>query len=250
MVLSGGVARGLAHIGVLKVIDKYKIPVDYLAATSSGSIIGAVYASGMEVRLIEEIGMRIRWGKILRLAFFKPGFVSGEGIEDLIIKYIGDLKFSDLKIPFSTVATDLKSGQAVVIDQGKVAQAVAASAAFPGLFAPVSIGHHFLVDGSICNNVPIDVAKKMGANFTIASDVVPAKPIHFLPGDAFQAFSRSIDIVLHNISAQQRGQADILIEPKLDEDIYPFDLHKVKRLIAAGEAAAHQALRHLGRSFQ
>ncbi|MFH1683327.1 MAG: patatin-like phospholipase family protein [Candidatus Margulisiibacteriota bacterium] len=250
LVLGGGVARGIAHIGVLKVIEKYKIPIEYISATSSGAISGAAYAAGMEVRLIEEIGMRISWGKILRVAFFRPGFVSGEAIKDLIIKYVGDIKFSELKIPLALVATDLRNGEPTVIDRGKVAKAVAASSAFPGLFAPEEINQHFVVDGAISKNLPVDVVEKMGANFVIASDVIPSKPVHYLPKDPLQVFSRSLDIVLHQLSVDQRKKADILIEPQFGEDIYPFDLHRVKKLIAAGEAAAHHALRNLRRDYR
>lgn len=247
--MGGGVARGLAHIGVLKVIEQYKIPIDYVAAASSGSIVGAVFAAGMEVRLIEELALRISWGRILKVTFFRPGLMSGEAIEDLIIKYVGDKKFSELKIPFAVAATDLKTGEPVIINWGRVAKAVAASVAFPGLFAPEEVKQHTVVDGAISANLPVDLAKQMGANFIIASDVVPTCPVNYLPKDPFQVFGRSLDIILHKLSLEQRKQADILIEPKMDEDIWHFDLHKAKKLIAAGEAAAHQSLRKLQRSY-
>lgn len=250
LVLGGGVARGIAHIGVLKVIEQYKIPIDFIAATSSGSIAGAAFAAGLETRLIEEIGLRISWGKILRVAFFRPGFVSGEGIKDLIIKYVGDKVFSELKIPLSVVGTDIRNGLPVVINKGRVAKAVAASSAFPGLFAPEEVNQKAVVDGAISENLPVEVAKQMGANFIIASDVIPAGSVHYLPKDPMQVFSRSLDIVLHQLSVEQRRQADILIEPLMEEDIWPFDMHKAKTLIAAGEAAAHKALRGLARAYR
>ena len=245
LVLGGGVARGIAHIGVLKVIEEFKIPIQYIAATSAGSMVAAMYASGLEVPLIEEIALRISWGRIVKLAFFRPGFISGEGMRELMEKYIGVKKFSELKIPLAAVATDIKTGEAVVISTGDVAKAVAASTAFPGIFTPEEYGHHVVVDGGIANNLPVQVVKDMGANFSIAVDVVPAKPIHYLPHDAFQVFGRSLDLILHKISMEQRKLADILIEPHVDEDIWHLDLHKAKRLIAAGEIAARQALRTL-----
>jgi len=157
LVLGGGVARGIAHIGVLKVFEKHKIPIDFISAASSGAIVGAAYAAGMEIRLIEEIALRISWGRILKIAFFRPGFVSGEAIEELVVKYIGDKNFSELKIPLAVVATDIKTGDPVIISHGKVAKAVAASAAIPGLVAPVEIGNHFLVDGGLGDNLPVDI---------------------------------------------------------------------------------------------
>ncbi|MBU0671518.1 MAG: patatin-like phospholipase family protein [Candidatus Margulisbacteria bacterium] len=249
LVLGGGVARGIAHIGVLKVIERNNIPIECIAATSSGALVGLAYAAGMEVRLIEEIALRIKWGQIFRIAFFRPGFISGEAVKDLIIKYIGDLNFSDLKIPLSIVAADIKSGEPIVISRGKTARAVAASAAVPGIVAPEEIGGHFLVDGGLGDNLPIDTAKGMGANYVVAVDVVPSKPIHSMPKDPFQMYGRAFDIVMHKMSREQRKKANILIEPNIEEDIWQLDLHKAKRLIAAGEAAALKALRGLRRKY-
>lgn len=243
--LGGGVARGIAHIGVLKVIEEFKIPIERIVATSAGTMVAAMFAAGLENRLIEETALRISWGRIIKLSFFRPGFISGEGIRELMQKYIGEMKFSELKIPLAVVATDIKTGEAVVIDKGEVAKAVAASTAFPGIFAPEEYAHHTVVDGGIANNLPVNVAKELGARFTIAVDVVPAKPIHYLPHDAFQVFGRSLDLILHKLSQEQRKLADILIEPQVDEDIWHLDLHKAKRLIAAGEISARQALRKL-----
>jgi NTE family protein len=245
LVLGGGVARGIAHIGVLKVIEQYKIPIEYIAATSSGAIVGAAYAAGMEIRLIEEIALRIKWQRILKIAFFRPGFVSTDAIRELVIKYIGDKEFSELKMPLAVVTADIKTGEPVVFTGGRVARVVAASAAVPGIFAPEEIGNHFLVDGGLGDNLPVDTVKQMGANYTIAVDVVPSRPIHALPRDPFQMYGRAFDIVMHKLTLEQRKKANILIDPRIEEDIWHLDLHKAKRLIAAGEAAAQQALRRL-----
>ncbi|PIS29643.1 esterase [Candidatus Saganbacteria bacterium CG08_land_8_20_14_0_20_45_16] len=248
LVLGGGVARGIAHIGVLKVIKQYQIPIHYIAATSSGAIVGAAFAAGLEVSLIEEIALRISWGRLLRLAFFRPGFISSAAIEELLDKYIGNKSFSELKIPLVVVATDIKTGEAVGLRKGKVSKAVAASAAFPGLFAPEEINHRFLIDGGLADNLPVGVVRRMGAGRTIAVDVVPSQPVQHLPRDPFQAFGRSLDLALHKLSVKQRRAADILIEPLIDEDVWHLDLHKAKRLIAAGESAGHKALRKFRRA--
>ncbi|OGC23359.1 hypothetical protein A2291_06840 [candidate division WOR-1 bacterium RIFOXYB2_FULL_42_35] len=247
LVLGGGVARGIAHIGVLKVFEQHKIPIAAIAGTSSGAIIGAAYAAGLEVRIIEEIALRISWGKFIRVAFFRPGIITGAAIEDFLVKYIGDKQFSDLKIPLAVVATNLKTGEPEVLKQGKVAKAVAASSAFPGVFVPEDIKYNFLVDGGISNNLPVDVARKMKTNFVVAVDVVPAKTDDARPKDPMQVFGRSLDIVLHRLSQEQRKAADILIEPSFDQDVWHLDLGKAKQLIKAGEVAAQAVVNRLKR---
>ncbi len=239
--------RGFAHIGVLKVIDKYKIPIKCVAGVSAGSVVGAAYAAGMEIRLIEEIALRIDWGRILKLAFFRPRFASHMEIEELIVKYIGDKEFSDLKVPFAVVVTDLKSGDPVIVNQGRIARAVAASSAIPGIFPPIEIDRHFVSDGGISNNLPVDAVKRMGANYVIAVDIIPSKPVHSIGKDKFSIFGRALDIVVHNLSYSQRKRANILIDPITEEDIWRIDLNKAKRLIAAGEAAAFRALHKIRR---
>lgn len=247
LVLGGGVARGIAHIGVLKVLEEHKIPIAAIAGTSSGAIVGAAYAAGLEVRIIEEIALRISWGKFVRVAFFRPGLITGEAIEELLVKYIGDKKFSDLKIPLAVVATNLRTGKAEVLKQGRIAKAVAASSAFPGVFAPEDIRHNFLVDGGISNNLPVDVVRKMKTNYVVAVDVVPSCSSGSRPRDPMQVFGRSLDIVLHRLSVEQRKAADLLIEPTLDQDIWHLDLGKAKQLIKAGEIAAHSVINRLKR---
>ena len=190
LVLGGGVARGIAHIGVLKVLHAYKVPIDYIVGTSSGGLVGAAYAAGMDVALIEQVALHIRWNDLLKFNMFRPGFaISGEVIEDFVTKYIGEKNFSDLKIPFAAVATEIQTGEAVVINDGKISKALAASCAFPGFFAPAEMGGKFLIDGGIAANVPVDIMRKLGADFVIASDVIPRKLIQIR--DSLQVFGRS-----------------------------------------------------------
>lgn len=250
LVLGGGVARGIAHIGVLKVLHSYKVPIDFIVGTSSGSLVGAAYAAGMDVSLIEQVALHIHWGDLLKFTMFRPGFISGEAIENFVVKYIRDKNFSELKIPFAAVATDIRTGEAVVIKEGKVAKAVSASSAFPGFFAPEEIEGRFLVDGGVAANVPVEVARKMGAEFVIASDVIPCKFIHGLPRDPLQVFGRSLDLILKKLSCEEAQGADILVELEMEEDIWHLDLHKAKKLIAAGEVAAHRAINKIRKALR
>ena len=197
LALGGGVARGIAHIGVLKVLDDSQIPIDFITGTSAGSIVGAAYASGLDVKTIEQIALNIHWAELLKFAFFQPGFISEEAIIDYVIKYIGDYDFSELKIPFAAVATDIRTGEEVVIKEGSVARAVAASSAFPGFFAPADLAGRFLIDGGIAANVPVAAVRGMGAEYVIASNVIPTKPVRTLPRDPLQAFGRSLDLILN-----------------------------------------------------
>jgi len=123
LALGGGVARGIAHVGVLKVLQKHNIPIDFAAGTSSGSIIGALFAAGMPVTEIEQAAREISWGRFIRFVIAKHGAVSADEIKKFIIKNIGDIKFSDLKMPFAVVASDLLEGEEVVIGEGAVAEA-------------------------------------------------------------------------------------------------------------------------------
>lgn len=243
-------ARGIAHIGVLKVLQSYKVPIDFIVGTSAGSLVGAAVASGTDLSLIEEISLRVRWGDFFRLTLFRPGFISSQAIEDFVIKYVGEKKFSDLKIPFAAVATDIRSGQRVVIDEGQVSKAVAASSSFPGVFAPEEIQGKFLIDGGIAANVPVDVARQMGAEYVIASDVIPTKSVRTVPADPLGVLSRSLDLILKKLSAEEARRADVLIELEMEEDIWHLDLHKAKKLITAGEVAAHRVINKIRKDLR
>ncbi|MGB9613216.1 MAG: patatin-like phospholipase family protein [Candidatus Margulisiibacteriota bacterium] len=249
LVLGGGVARGIAHIGILKVLHSYKVPIDFIVGTSSGSLVGVGYAAGMDVSLIEEIALHIRWQDLLKFTFFRPGFVSGEAIENFVIKYLGDKNFSDLKIPFAAVATDLRSGEAVIISEGKVAKAVAASSAFPGVFAPEEVEGRFLVDGGVASNVAVAAARKMGADYVIACDVIPEKIVQ-IPRDPLQTLGRCLDLILKKLSKAEASLAEVLITLETSEDIWHLDLHKAKKLIAAGEVAAHRVINKIKRDLR
>ncbi len=249
LVLGGGVARGIAHVGVLKVLREYNVPVDYIVGTSAGSLVASVYASGLDLGLIENIVTRIRWNDFLKLTLFRPGFNSPEAIEDFIIRYIGDIKFSDLKIPTAFVATDLKTGKRVVLREGKVAKAVSASACFPGFFSPVELDGRRLVDGGIAGNVAVDTARLMGGEYIIASDVIPAK-IRQVPGDPMTLLGHSLDLMLKKLSADEVSRANAVIELEMEEDMWHLDLNKAKKFIAAGEMSAHKQINKIRKALR
>jgi len=175
--LGSGSARGLAHIGVLKVLEANKIPINYIAGSSMGALIGALYASGLSVQQLDDIACNADWK--LTAKMFTPtlpwnGLVSGNRIRDFIKTLVGDININDLKIPYAAVATDVNTGEKIVIQQGSLVEAIRASISIPGVFTPVQYGGRFLVDGGVANPVPVDVIKSMGADIVIAVNVRPS----------------------------------------------------------------------------
>ena len=238
LALSGGVARGISHIGVLKVFAQHKIPLHCLSGCSAGAIIGALYAAGMDPLVMESNAKKLGWFRFLKLVPIRHGLLSTDEIKNFIIENIGDRKFSDLNLPFSVSASDLKSGKEVVIDEGSVAEAVAASCAFPTIFEPLEYQDKLLVDGGLTNNLPTSHLKKRGANFIVAVDCVPVNPIDVEFKNVFQIFSRTLDIAMRGLSKEGRRGANVLVEPEIPADIYQLDIDKSARLIKAGEIAA------------
>ncbi len=177
LALSGGAARGIAHVGVLRVLAKEKIPIDFIAGTSAGAIVGAAYASHRDTDRLTEDALAANWTKMATLIdpiLAKSGLIKGKKILSLISAFIGgNVDFTGLKIPFACVATDIDTGEEVVIDKGLVPEALRASISLPGIFAVVKRGERYLVDGGLTTPVPVEVVRRMGADIVIAVNVNP-----------------------------------------------------------------------------
>lgn len=176
MALSSGAARGLAHIGVIKELVANDVPIDYVAGTSGGAFIGALFCAGMGIDEIGEIARNSDWKLVARMfvpAFSRSGFVRGKRIKEFLRTLVGDININDLEIPFAAVATSLETGEEIVIDKGSLIEAVRASIATPIIFTPVSAWGRLLMDGGLVNPLPISVVKKMGADVVIAVKVFP-----------------------------------------------------------------------------
>jgi len=174
LVLSGGSAYGFAHIGVLEVLEKNHIDFDIVTGTSMGAIIGGFYATGMKAKQMKEILTSFTQNKVMDLNLFgiaSGGIVSGYRVVKYFKKHIGDMKIEDCKKKFACIATDLVSGEEVVLDSGSLAEAMRASMSVPGLFKPVKKDNMVLVDGGLSNNLPVKVARKLGAEKVISVDV-------------------------------------------------------------------------------
>lgn len=180
--LGSGAARGLAHIGVVKALLEHKVRIDMVCGSSMGALVGACLAAHGDVKELEQATLEMDFRNLLRLAdpniflLFK-GFVSGNKVEDFLRLIIGDIDFKDLKIPFWVVATDIRTGDEVIISQGSVVKAVRASISMPAVFTPFNYLDKTLIDGGIVNPLPVDILEKQGAKFIIASNVILRAPV-------------------------------------------------------------------------
>ena len=174
--LGGGAARGLAHIGVLKVLEEHNIFPDIITGTSIGALIGALYAGGIKIGDIEQFALRLDFKRLVLLADMTlplSGLIGGKRVISLLKSILADLTFSQLKYDFACVATDIKTGEQVVLREGSLIEAVRASISLPGIFTPVSIKGRYLVDGGLVNEVPVSVCREMGAEYVIGVNVIP-----------------------------------------------------------------------------
>jgi len=173
LALGSGSARGWAHIGVIKALTEVGVRVDYVAGTSVGAVVGAVYASG-RIAALEDVVLQLDWKQIasfLDIVFPKSGLIDGNKIADFIRRHVEAKKIEDLPLPFCALATDLATGGEVAIQEGDIIEAVRASISVPGIFTPVRKDDMILVDGGLVNPVPVSMVREMGADFVIAVDL-------------------------------------------------------------------------------
>lgn len=277
LVLSGGGARGAAHVGVLKVLEQLHIPIDAIAGTSMGAVVGGLYASGLSPREIESIMTSLDWQDAFRdrppredLTFRRKqedqnflvkfplgirgsriqlpkGLIQGQKLNQtlrrLTLPVATVANFDQLPTPFRAVATDLENGDAVIMNSGDLTSAMRASMSAPGVFSPVERDGRLLVDGGIAENVPIDVAREMGVDILIVVDVgTPLLKRDKLSSAPVISNQMLAILIQHNSRVQLAKMTpnDVLIEPALG-DTSAFDFGIVKRVIATGEIAGHAA---------
>ena len=241
LVLGGGSARGLAHIGVLKVLHQAKIPIDLIVGTSIGAFIGAAYALGIPLEIIEQRGKKIKLGHLTDFFISKFAIFKGKNLHNIIIDFIENKNFEDLKIPLAIVTADIENGQRAILTDGNLADCIRASCSLPGVFAPIRINGRLLVDGGLFDSVPARVAQQLGATFIIASDVgfcIKKEKIT----NILQMIYQSIQITGSELNKLQSKPADITITPQLSTDIDQMAFDKAAYIIQQGEEAAKNAL--------
>lgn len=278
--LGGGGARGAAHIGVLRVLEEMHVPVDYVAGTSMGAVVGGLYASGLSPDEIEAALSTVDWNDTLsdrtrykdlpyrrkedenryltsfeaglrgRKLKLPDGLQSAQKVRFLLqsqLIHVANVDdFSQLPIPFRAVAADIETGDAVVLDHGDLAEAIRASMSIPGVFSPIEIDGKLLVDGGVADNVPVDVVRAMGADIVIAVDVGGAKLKREQLQSMFAVTSQVLTILTRRNADEQIKNADLVITPDVAH-YGTMSFTDAKTIVAAGEAEARKLREQLAR---
>ncbi|MFA5022624.1 MAG: patatin-like phospholipase family protein [Patescibacteria group bacterium] len=252
LALGSGGAKGLAHIGVIKVLEENNIPIDYIAGSSVGALIGAFYAAHKDSAAMEKIALSTNW----KMSFYlldpgsPNGLIKGKKVENLIKNWLSDTTFSELKIPLTIVATDLITAEQVNLTTGDLIKAIRASLSVPPIFEAVKYENYLLTDGGLSNPVPVDTVKNMGADIVIAVNLDSNK----FSEDNNSNFSakqrvywpkisiRALNILRYHLAKNTTKLADTMIEPEVEEIGLLgwnkfFDTNEVKKIIRAGQEA-------------
>jgi NTE family protein len=241
LALGGGFARGFAHLGVLQVLEQHHIPISCIAGTSVGSILGAAYASGAPLARIMATCRTLRLRDIARWRVSRLGFASNHRLGDLVERVFEARQFEELHIPMAVVATDLNSGEPVVITHGDLIDAIRASCAFPGLFEPVEIGTRCLADGGLVAAVPTRAARDLGAEFVLGVSVGMQDGYRGTPSNVFQVVSRAVTAAQkHQLEVWER-HADLVLRPDVQSLAWD-DFDRADEAIEAGSTVARSAL--------
>ena len=241
LALGGGAVLGAAHIGVLRALEEMDIKISYVAGTSIGAFVGALYAFGNNSKDIEEIALELSWMDISGIALFESGLLSNAKLGELLGESLGEKKIEDADIPLAVLATDIVNGDKVVLDKGPVAKAIMASTCIPGIFGPVKFDDKLLVDGGIVENIPIDSVKNMGADYVIGVDLNAMKTYH-KPDSIIDVIINSFHFTLKAAAKFQTENADILITPDLSK-FNMVSTDQIKDLIEQGYKDAKEHLK-------
>jgi NTE family protein len=241
LALGGGVVLGAAHIGVLRALEELDIHIDYITGTSIGAFVAALYAFGKSCDEMETIAGELEWIDTAGLALSQYGLLSNQKLGEIMCRLIGDVKFRDARIPLGMVASDVVSGERVPLTTGRVADAVMASCCIPGIFTPVTIRRKMLIDGGLLENVPIMMAREMGAGTIIAVDLFTASHSHRAPDNLVDLLLNTYYAAMRNAARPYNEFADVLITPDLSE----FNLlgtDQISAIIRTGYQSARETL--------
>jgi NTE family protein len=252
LVLGGGAARGFAHVGVIRVMEREKIPIDMIVGTSVGSLIGAIYAYDVNSFELEWSALTLERDDVfdydLRTVLTGMGAAKGEKLEEFVKAKVPIENIEDLKIPFAAVATDLNRGTRVVLDRGPVARAVRASCAIPGVFPPVEHQGTLLVDGGVLDNIPVPVARERGADIIIAVDI-SVNVVNEDITNLIEVIVQSVNIMAAENMRSRKMAADVLIAPDVP-GVGMMDFGQKKLCVQAGIEATQKAMPEIRKKIE
>ena len=244
LALGAGAARGFAHIGVIKKLESENIPIHCISGCSMGSIVGGLYARGMEIDMIEGLATNLDHRKWMDVGVPRKGLLRGKKILELLRFLLRDYNFEDLHLPFACLAADIQNGMEVVIKDGDVAKAIRASISIPGIFVPwVDEKGRVLVDGAVLKRVPIKACKELGAHKVIAVDV--DFQIEDVKVDTiFDVILQSMSIMQKEIMNYKLTGGDLIIKPNVNK-IKPGQFERADEAIQIGEEACSEVIEDL-----
>jgi NTE family protein len=239
LALGGGSARGLAHIGVISVLEKYNIPIDLISGCSMGAIIGGIYASGCEIEYLSKFIQAVDEKKLFDYTIPSRGYVKGNKIQQLIRLLTRDYSFGQTKIPFACIAVDVEAGKLVTFKKGPLHEAIRASISIPGVFIPHEIGEKVYVDGGVLDRIAIDAAREIGADFVIASDVGYRGEGLSKPRGLIQVLENTFTLASWELTKEQMKRGDVVIEVNVS-DFDPNTMKDAEKIIERGVIAAEK----------
>ena len=240
LVLGAGASKGFAHVGVLKILENNKVPIQMIVGTSVGSFVGSLYAYGYDAYALQKISISMERSDVGELTIPDNGFLKGERLRDYINTKVHNSPIQKLKIPFYAVATDIKTGKSVVFNTGNTGMAVQASCSSPGVFQPARFSGATYVDGGVVKPLAVDVARTFGADIVIAVDISSGID-SIVPTSTTETIMKSIQIMYNNMSQTPISQADVVIKPNVSF-VGSADFSHRNEAIMEGEKAALAAM--------
>jgi NTE family protein len=244
LALGGGAARGIAHIGVLQALENAGIPIDYIAGTSVGALVGAIYASGVSAQEMQKVALNIKWRDLFSPHLTRKSVASGKRFVTFLQKHCRCDRFEDLQIPLSVVVSDFETGDGMTIAEGELFPAIQASCSIPLVFPPVKLNERYYIDGGLASVIPVEAMKQMGADVVIACDVNYYTNLKDKPGNFVTMGIQLIKLFLKAISKDAKNQADISININMNR-LGLMSLHKGSELIQRGFQATEAVLPEL-----
>ncbi len=245
LALSGGVAKVLAHLGILQALTEASIPIDAIAASSGGAIVGAFFAAGLDLTEMQEMAREISWKRLTRVTIPRLGLLSNDKLERFVTDRIGKRRFEDLRIPFAVVGADLTTGKKAVFTKGELGPAIRASCSIPQLFPPVLIDGHYICDGGLVEYLPIQTLGELGCDIKIGVNLGGVRNWYERdPRNFLEIALRVVGYVSQQNARISESFADYVIRPNV-ADFGPSDLDRADELIAIGYEAGRDAIPHL-----